>query len=420
MFVKSLRARKILATNAKPTIEVELRTEKGTVRAQVPMGTSTGSREVAYLPVDAALNKFAIISRTFRVQHFYNQAEVDAALRLLDKTPKFREIGGNVALGISSAFFKAFAMEAGLEPFEYAYLVMRREDQKKKTLQEANMPAEKIEESIDVKLCMPMPLCNMVGGWAGQSDFQEFLMLPVHQKSFQSSIVSMAEAYHVIGERLRKDDVTFAYGKNLESAWVTELGLEKVLVIMSEVSSSMLFKVGIDVAASNIWDGRSYVYPSTGEKLLRTQQIELMDDLVKRYPVAYIEDPFEENDMVLHGTLTHRMHEKGVLVCGDDLYTTDPQVLQIGIANKATNCALVKPNQIGTISDTIEFVRAAKQAGMKTVMSHRSGETEDTLICHLAVGLGCDYVKIGIAGERTVKINELLRIEERIADSKSF
>jgi enolase len=433
MFVRSLRARRIFATNSHPTIEVELRTAKGTVRAGVPMGTSRGKREVVYLPVNDALSKFSIISRTFRTDHFYTQAEVDDTLRKLDHTPKFRDIGGNLAIGISSAFLKAFALEADMEVFEYVYTLMYNEmDAKGKGKPPADFKkdlsflppdkrkeeVEKIENEIDRKLRMPMPLCNMAGGWKGQSDIQEYLMLPVHQASFSDVISEMSQAYLAVGDALAKADVTFSYGRNLESAWLTELGIEKILAIMSAESNRRLFRLGLDMASSNLWDGKYFDYKGTGEHLLRTQQMELVEDLLKRYPISYLEDPFEESDMVMHGTLTRRVEGKHVLVCGDDLYATDPLVLQAGIDNKATNCALVKPNQVGTITDTLRFVQLAKKGGMKTVMSHRSGETEDTLMCHLAVGMGCDYVKLGISGERTAKINELIRIEERLTDAK--
>jgi enolase len=246
------------------------------------------------------------------------------------------------------------------------------------------------------------------------------MMLPAHQASFADTIAEMSEAYLAVGDALAKADVTFSFGRNLESAWLTELGIEKVMAIMAAESNRRLFRLGLDMAASNLWDGKYFNYKSTGEHLLRTQQMELVEDILKRYPVSYLEDPFEESDMIMHGTLTRRVGGKHVLVCGDDLYATNPMLLSEGIENKATNCALVKPNQIGTISDTMKFVQLAKKAGMKTVLSHRSGETDDTLMAHLAVGMGCDYVKLGISGERTVKINELIRIEERLADAKAL
>jgi len=280
------------------------------------------------------------------------------------------------------------SFEAGMDVFEHVY-----------------------EQTKQSKPNMPMPLCNMVGGWHGQSDIQEFLFLPVHQKSFANSAALLSGAYHKIKEELKKEDTSFAYGKNVESAWVTALNHETVLRVLTKVANEKLLKMGLDVAASHMWNGNVYIYRHN--KLTRTEQLNFIEDLAKRFPITYIEDPFEEDDFVSHATLTHRIGSR-VMVCGDDLYATNLQRLREGIEHKATNAVLVKPNQVGTITDTIKFVQQTKKNGMKTVVSHRSGETEDTLICHLAVGLSCDYIKLGIAGERTTKINEMIRIEEEM------
>lgn len=389
MLVRGFKIRKIFATNSLSTIEIELRTNKGISRSSVPMGTSTGKHEAVNLPADDAIRKFALVGRQFRTESFDTQEDVDLTLRAIDKTPNFREIGGNLALGVSSAFLKAFALEAGMDLFEYIYTQTKQH-----------------------KPNMPMPICNMVGGWHGQSDIQEFLLLPVHQKSFANSVALLSEAYHKIKEELKKEDTTFAYGKNLESAWITSINHETVLRILTDVANEKLLKIGLDVAASHMWNGQGYIYKHN--KLLRTEQLNFITDLVQRFPIVYVEDPFEEDDFVSHATLTHRLSGRGVMVCGDDLYATNLQRLQRGIEYKATNAVIVKPNQVGTITDTIKFVQEAKKSGIKTVVSHRSGETEDTLICHLAVGLVCDYIKLGISGERATKINEMIRIEEEM------
>jgi len=418
MLVETLKIRRIFATTAAPTIEVELRTKKGVVRSAVPIGTSRGRHETTFLPVEDAIRKFALISRQVRSENFYNQEEVDAMLHSIDKSSSFKEIGGNVALGISSAFLKALALEANLEVFEYVFTQMKP-DRPDKTPTPAQTP-----------IPIPMPICNVCGGWRSesgvkQSDIQEFLLLPVYQKSFLDSATNLSEAYKDIGKEFEKADKSFQYGKNVESAWITGLGIEDVMEILSRVGNSRLLKLGLDVAASNLWDGKNYVYRKKpgeydDERFLRTEQLNFLADLARRYPITYIEDPFEEEDFVSHAALTHLLSNRGVLVCGDDLYTTNLARLQIGIGNKATNAALVKPNQIGTITDTIKFVEEAKRNGLKAVMSHRSGETEDILICHLAVGLGCEYVKLGISGERTTKINEMIRIEEKLQESNKF
>ena len=202
------------------------------------------------------------------------------------------------------------------------------------------------------------------------------------------------------------------FSKNIESAWVTKLNIENVLRILNKVASENLLKIGLDIAASQLWDGKEYVYSNSGLKFSRTEQINFVEDLTKRYPIIYVEDPFHEDDFVAFSTLTHRIEPR--IVCGDDLFATNLQRLKLGIISKAANGIIIKPSQVGTITDTIKVVEEAKKNKMITILSHRSGETEDTLMCHLAVGLGCEYIKLGISGERTVKINEMIRIEEKL------
>lgn len=397
MHVRNMKIRKVFATNSLPTIEIELQTKDGSVHSTVPMGTSTGEHEVVYLPVDDTIRKFSILSRYFRTETFDSPADVDKTLHIIDKNPNFKEIGGNLAIGVSTAFLKAFALKSGKDVFEYVYdytgQAKRLKDMKKKPK-------------------MPLPLANVVGGWHGQSDIQEFMLLPASQKSFAKSAETLSDAYLYVRDEIKEKDPSFSFSRNLESAWVTNLNYDTILKVLTRSSRDGLLKIGLDVAASNLWDGRHYVYKH--KRLIRTQQLDLMADLARRFPITFIEDPFEEDDFVSHATLTHRLSERGVMVCGDDLYATNVERLKRGLEHKSTNTVLVKPNQIGTVTDTINFVEEAKKNGMKTVMSHRSGTTEDTLVCHLGVGLACDYVKFGISGERATKINELIRIEEKL------
>jgi enolase len=383
MRVKRLEIRRIFSTNSRETLEVELETADVKVRASVPMGTSRGKHEVIYLPTDVAIRKFYIIRRHFTSEEFYEQKDVDDTLHIVDKTKDFREIGGNVALAISSAFLKAFAAEAGKPVFEY----------------------------LGGK-SMPKPLCNVLGGWKGnRSDIQEFLLMPVHQKSFADSVEKISSAYLQLGELLEKVDPLFNYGRNVESGWISSLPLEDVLKLLTKVANEYLLKIGLDVAASQLWDGNQYyVYTYSNRVLNWREQVDFMVELTRNYPILYLEDPFHEDDFISFSTLTSML--PGKIVCGDDLFVTNVERLRQGLEFKACNAAIVKPSQVGTITDVIEFVKKAKSEKMLTVLSHRSGETEDTLMCHLAVGLGCDYIKLGTSGERTVKINEMLRIEE--------
>ena len=384
MKVKSLKIREVLATNSHKTIEAELQTEKGSVRASVPIGTSRGKYEVKYLPVEKAVLKFDIIKRHFTSQQLADQKEVDELLHIIDKTPEFKEIGGNVALAISSVFLKAFAMENNQEVFQFL----------------SKTPS------------MPRPISIVAGGWKGQSDIQEFHFLPVHQKSFSDSLSKVAAAYFALGEKLKEHDANFKFSKNLESGWFTTLHYQKLLELLTKVANENLLKIGLDVAASQLWNGKNYVY-SDGNQLTSTQQIELMEGVAKSYPIIYVEDPFHEDDYVSFSTLTHLLQNK--TVCGDDIYSTNLQRLKYGFLHKATNAILIKPNQIGTITDTMKVIQEAKRNKLITVMSHRSSECDDVLISHLAVGLNCDYVKFGISGDRVIKLNELIRIEEKVA-----
>jgi enolase len=370
---------------------VEIKTLKGTVTASVPIGTSKGRYEARYLPLPEVVNKFNLIRRQFTNEDFTDQNDVDTFLRLIDKTENFKEIGGNLALAISSAYLKAFALEEGLELFEYVAKISKQQ------------------------ISIPRPICNIVGGWkyAQRSDIQEYMFLPVHQKTFFHSVSKINLAYLTIGKMLWDADSTFSYSKNVEDGWVTNLPIEEILKILTRVADENLLKIGLDVAGSHLWDERQYYVYTYSNKILSTlEQLHFIKELVRKFPIIYVEDPFNEDDFTSFSTLTHELPNK--IVCGDDLYTTNLKRVKDGLDFKATNAVLIKPNQVGTITDVIKVVELAKKNNLITVMSHRSGETEDTLISHLAVGLGCNYFKVGISGERTTKINEILRIEEKL------
>jgi len=384
MIVKDLKIREVFATNSQKTIEIEIRTDRGRSIASVPFGTSRSRYEVCYLPVEEAEKRFLDIKDRLISQQFSSIEEVDNFLKAADGTQTLRNLGGNLTLAVSSAFLKAFALEDGKQIFEY-------------------LPKEK---------SIPLPVCNVAGGWRGQSDIQEFLFLPDRQESFLDSITRISQAYLMLGTRLKENDSTFAFGKNIESGWLTSLNFERVLDIMSGIADECNLKTGLDVAASQLWDGSSYTYRN-GEKLTRTGQLDTMTELSKKYPIIYIEDPFSEDDFTSFSTLTHRL--RGKMVVGDDLFSTDLHKLQYGISYKAASGIIIKMSQAGTISDTMKVMEEARRSNIKTIVSHRSGETDDVLMCHLAVGMGCDYIKIGISGERTAKINEMIRIEEKLS-----
>jgi enolase len=383
MRVLDLKIRKVYASNSKETIEIEAITKKGKIHSSVPFGTSKSKYEVRYLPFNQIINNFGRIKKYF-LEEFDSLKDVDELLHTIDKTEDFREIGGNLALAISSVFLKAFALEENVPVFLY----------------------------LNKNPTIPKPVCNIAGGWKGQSDIQEFLLLPLHQERFIESIDEIMDSYLKLGDELKKIDPTFNYSKNIESAWVTSLPAEKILEAISKVKGENLM-IGLDVAASNLWDGEKYVYKD--KQLSTMQQIDYMIELSRRYKIFYVEDPFHQDDFVSFSVFTKNSN---CLVVGDDIYATNIKRLKAGLDIKTTNAVLVKPNQIGTITDALNFVKEAKKNNMKVVVSHRSAETDDNLLSHLAVGFGADYFKLGVSGERIVKINEMIRIEEMIKELK--
>ena len=229
MKILKIEARKVLNSKAQPTIEIEIRTEKGTVKSSAPMGTSIGKYEAYQMKTDDAIRKFNVIKRLFISEYFKGQKDVDIFLRKVDKTIHFREIGGNLAIAISSAFLKAFSLEKNMEIWKY------------------------IEKEFGTIPKIPQPLCNIVGGWNGKNQFQEFLFLPTHQKSFTKSLFKISEAYNEISHILNENDSNFNYGKNIESAWVTSLNYKKILEIMKSISEKYMLKIGLDIAASQLY-----------------------------------------------------------------------------------------------------------------------------------------------------------------------
>jgi enolase len=383
MRVLDLKIRKVYASNSRETVEIEATTKKGKVHSSVPFGTSKSKYEVRYLPFEQVVRNFVRIKKYF-FEEFDSLKDVDDLLHIIDKTEDFREIGGNLALAISSVFLKAFALEEGVPVFIY----------------------------LNKNPSIPKPVCNVAGGWKGQSDIQEFLLLPLHQEKFLNSMEEIMDSYLRLGDELKKVDTLFNYSKNLESAWITSLQLEKVLEAIEKVKSESLM-IGIDVAASNLWNEEKYIYKD--KQLSTMQQVDYMLELTKKFKLFYVEDPFHQDDFVSFSVFTKNSN---CLVVGDDIYATNIKRLKAGLDIKATNAVLVKPNQIGTITDALNFVKEAKKNNMKVVVSHRSAETDDNLLSHLAVGFGADYFKLGVSGERIVKINEMIRIEEMIEELK--
>ncbi len=385
MKVESIEIRKVLLTNGKFGLEVEI---NGKYKGIAPIGTSRGKHEAKILELERVINKFHIIKRHFKNQKFEDISDVDDTLKIIDGTEDFSFIGSNLSLAISYAFLNFFAGEEGLEVYQY------------------------LSDLFKVKPKIPKPVCNMAGGWRGQTNFQEFLVLPREQESIVKTLQSVSNIYYKLADEFRKKDPTFSFARNLESGWVTKLDEETILEILDSIAKEQDMLIGLDVAASNIWKEDEKIYSYSNKKLSKIEQLEYIQELAKKFRIHYIEDPFEQEDFISHSILTKNL--TGKLVVGDDLYTTNLKRLKYGIEMKATNACIVKPNQIGTVSDAAQFLLEAKKHNMKTIVSHRSVETDDAIVAHIAVGLASDYVKFGFAGERIVKINELIRLEEKL------
>ena len=401
--IEDVIARKIFNSRGEETIEVDIITAGGFGRASAPSGASRGKAEAAPYPkggVEEAIRKIEqVIAPEIIGLNADNQEEIDSLLHSLDGTKNFANIGGNTAFAVSLAVADAAANTYGLPLFQYLGGYYAKE--------------------------LPYPLGNVLSGGkhtAGKGpEIQEFLSLPVGASSFLEAQKANAIVHGKVRQLLEKRDKTFTGGKSDEGAWTCALSNEEALEIVheacKETSNELGFecRVGLDVAASTFWNARKKRYIYRDKALDPDEQLEYILELIKNYKLAYVEDPFHEEDFKNFAELARKA--KNCLICGDDLFVTNLKRLQKGIKLGAANAIIIKVNQIGTLTDAWETVRAAKAAGYTPVVSHRSGDTIDSHIAHLAVGLGCPIIKTGVVeGARIAKLNELIRIEEMLAD----
>jgi enolase len=257
-------------------------------------------------------------------------------------------------------------------------------------------------------------------------DIQEFLVLPVVVTSFSEAIWANIKVHMRVFTLLEQADINFTGGKGDEGAWAPNLTNIEALNVVTQASEEVSnelgvdIRVGLDVASSSFWDEKKgYVYNGEGVQRNCGEQLDYILDLINTYNLVYVEDPLHENDFDGFAEITEKAGT--CLICGDDLFTTNPERLRQGIQARAGNAIIIKPNQIGTLTETLETVTLANQAGYIPIASHRSGETCDTYLAHLAVGFRCPIVKLGVVGgERTAKINELMRIEERLGKTSKI
>ncbi|MCX8153297.1 MAG: phosphopyruvate hydratase [Candidatus Bathyarchaeota archaeon] len=403
--IEDVIARKIFNSRGEETIEVDVITASGFGRASAPAGKSRGNAEVTYYPqggVDQALKKIEeLIAPEIVGLNADSQEEIDNMLHEIDGTENFGNIGGNTAFAISLASAEAAANSHSLLLFQFL--------------------------GGSIANALPYPLGNCISGGAhaqGKApDIQEFLAMPYGAESFLEAATANVQIHKKIGDALKKKDKFFNGGISSEGAWIANIGNEEALEIIAkaceEVSNELDFECGfgLDVAASSLWREKEekYVYESEGKKRDSAEQLEFILDLIEKYHLVYVEDPFQEEDFEGFAELTRKV--KDCFICGDDLFTTNIERLQNGIKLNAANAIIIKVNQIGTLTDALETIETAQKHGYTTVMSHRSGDTCDWHIAHLAVAFRCPIIKTGvIEGARIAKINELIRIEHFLGD----
>ncbi|RJX16494.1 phosphopyruvate hydratase [Candidatus Bathyarchaeota archaeon] len=406
--ISGLKARRIFNSRGEETIEVEVKTLNGFGCASAPSGKSRGKYEVTPFPEGGVEEAVRRVEKYVKPKILGldadNQEEIDKILHAVDGTENFSFIGGNTAYAVSLAVAEASASTHN-QPLFYKL--------------------KKIKETI-----LPLPLGNVLGGGKhagkGAPDIQEFLVLPLNPKSFFEAYKANVKVHSLLGEVLTKHVNGFTGGKGDEGAWAPPLTNEKALEIVVEVaekiSDEMGFKIGVglDFASSSLWNPKKEVYEYVGEgkKRGKDEQLDYVLSLIEKFKLVYVEDPFHEDDFESFVELTSKA--KNCLICGDDLFVTNKKKLELGVKLKAANSLIVKPNQVGTVSDTWETIKLAKASNYVPVISHRSGETTSNHIAHLAVAFGCPIIKTGVVGgERIAKLNELLRIEETLAGKVS-
>ena len=406
MKIKDIIGREILDSRGNPTVEVDVILENGIVgRAAVPSGASTGEREALELRdgdsrymgkgvLKTVNNVNTILKDNLIGYDVFKQTEIDRKMIELDGTENKNNLGANAILGVSMAVMKAAALSVGQPLYRY----------------------------VGNGTTLPVPMMNIINGGAhadNNLDFQEFMIIP-QADTFKERLRIGAEVFHTLKKVLKKagyntnvgDEGGFA--PNLKS---NKEALDLICVAIKEAGymPKKDVAIGLDVAASEFYQDGKYVLSSENKILTTEELISFYEELVDEYPIISIEDGVEENDWEGFKLLTERLGDRIQLV-GDDLFVTNIKCLQKGIDMGAGNAILLKVNQIGTITETLETIELAKKHGYKTIISHRSGETEDTTIADLAVGLDLGQIKTGSLSrtDRVCKYNQLLRIEEEI------
>ena len=417
--IKNIIGREILDSRGNPTVEVDILFKDGSFgRAAVPSGASTGSYEALELRdgdkkrylgkgvlkavdhVNTKLKK-ALVNKT------WDQKTLDEAMIKLDGTSTKSHLGANAILGVSLAFSHAAAKSMKKPLYMYFAAIAKT----------------------GKKISLPLPMMNILNGGqhaTNSTDFQEFMIMPIGAKSFREALRMGAEVFHNLKKMLHDQGMTTTTGD--EGGYAPSLpSNEAAIEIISKAVKQAGYKMGtdigiaLDVASTELYKDGVYDLACEGKKLKAKDMVELYKNWCKKYPILSIEDGLAEDDFDGYKEFTKVLGKK-VQIVGDDLFVTNIERLERGINMNVANSILIKVNQIGTVTETIQAIKMAHKAGYTAIISHRSGETEDTTISHLVVGTGCGQIKTGSLSrtDRVAKYNELLRIEEQLGKKAVF
>ncbi|MFA4877882.1 MAG: phosphopyruvate hydratase, partial [Methanoregula sp.] len=375
--IEVIELRTILDSRGNSTVEADVYTTSGFGRSAAPSGASTGSLEAKVRPTREAIeNAFENVIPALIGMDATDQEGFDEQLRDIDGTADFSGIGANISVALSLANAKAAASSMDMPLFRYLGGAFAKE--------------------------LPLPLGNVIGGGAhaaNATEIQEFLVVPGGAADTEEAVFANAAVHRHVRDLLKKHNKSC--GKGDEGAWAPQIDDALAFELIAEATGlvadelNVEVDMGLDVAASQMWDGSAYKYRKTVRST--EDQIAYIAELVDKYNLVYVEDPLHEDDFDAFAELNNQVGDR-CLICGDDIFVTQVDRIMQGIEKDAANCVLIKPNQVGTLTDTFEAVRLAHTHGLDTVMSHRSGETTDTTIAHLATAFSCVFLKCGIVG----------------------
>ncbi len=403
--IRDIKGRVVYDSRGDKTIEVEVNIDGHVGQAAAPSGKSRGAREAEPFPRGGPEAAITILRKEINPKligiEVDNYDTIDKILADLDGTWNFSRIGGNTALAISIATAIAISKAKGL-PL-YAYLASTTKSE----------PA------------IPLPLGNVIGGGKhagpGAPEIQEFLVIPRNPNTIDEAIMANIKVHKIVGKLLEEKISNYPLGKGDEGAYAPPIGIEAALDIVYDAAKKVedelkvKMSIGVDVAGTNIYNPRSdkYVLTSAGLYLDSEGFLQYLAELADKYEIIYIEDPFKEDDYESFRNLSRVLPR--AYICGDDLVVTRSELISKAVSLGAIKAAIIKPNQVGTLSLTWDAIKTGKDHGLLLIASHRSGETTDHYLPHIAVGFGCKVIKAGImGGERIAKANELIRLGEQI------